>query len=116
MISSESRAKPPREGVLVPEAVSYEFTGVSDGDYAAVSRHLNINPDTETGDWPPGLLSHAAGTADDGAFIVAEVWSSRADQAAFVESRLGPALAAEGVTAVPRIRWMRVTHFHLAGG
>jgi hypothetical protein len=33
-----------------------------------------------------------------------------------VESRLGPALAAEGVTAVPRIRWMRVTHFHLAGG
>jgi len=61
----------------MPEAVSYEFTGVSDADYAAVSRHLNIDPETETGDWPPGLLSHAAGTADDGAFIVAEVWSSR---------------------------------------
>ncbi len=99
----------------MPEAVSYEFTGVSDADYAEVSRHLNIDPETETGDWPPGLLSHAAGTADDGAFIVAEVWSSRADEAAFMESRLGPALAAEGVTEVPRIRWTRVTHFHLAG-
>jgi hypothetical protein len=99
----------------MPEAVSYEFTGVSDADYAAVSRHLNIDPESETGDWPSGLLSHA-GTAEDGAFIVAEVWSSRADQAAFMESRLGPALAAEGVTAVPRVRWVRVTHFHLAGG
>ena len=100
----------------MPEGVSYEFTGVSDTDYAKVSRHLNIDPDTETGDWPPGLLSHAAGTADDGAFIVTEVWSSRADQAAFVESRLGPALAAEGVTAVPSIRWVKVTHFHQADG
>src|SRR5216684_899077 len=107
---------PSRVGVLMPEAVSYEFTGVSDADYAAVSRHLNINPETETGDWPPGLLSHAAGTADDGAFFVAGVWFSRADEAAFIRSRLGPALAAEGVTAVPRIRWTRVTHFHPAGG
>ena len=98
----------------MPEGVSYEFTSVSDADYAAVSRHLNVDPDTETGDWPPGLLSHAAGTADDGAFIVAEVWSSREDQAAFMESRLGPALAAAGVTQVPRVRWVRVTHFHQA--
>src|SRR5260370_26751658 len=100
----------------MPEAVSYEFTGVSDADYAVVSRHLNIDPETETGDWPPGLLSHAAGTADDGAFIVAEVWSSRADQAAFMESRLGPALAAQGGTAVPPVPWVRVTHFHPARG
>src|SRR5260370_35461731 len=98
---------PSREGVLVPEAVSYEFTGVSDADYAAVSRHLNINPETETGDWPPGLLSHSAGTADDGAFIVAEVWSSRADQAPFGEPRLGPSLAAEAATAGPPTRSMR---------
>jgi hypothetical protein len=33
-----------------------------------------------------------------------------------MESRLGPALAAEGVMAVPRVRWVRVTHFHLADG
>jgi len=98
------------------QAVVYEFTGVTDADYAAVSRHLNIDPQTETGDWPPGMLSHAAGTADDGTFIVAEVWSSRADQEAFMKSRLGPALAAEGVTAVPRIRWVPLTHFHVAGG
>jgi hypothetical protein len=87
MISNESRRNAHREGVVMPEAVSYEFTGVSDADYAAVSRHLNIDPESETGDWPPGLLSHTAGTADDGAFLVAEVWSSRADQAAFMRIR-----------------------------
>ena len=97
----------------MPEAVSYEFTGVSDADYAAVSRHLNIDPETETGDWPPGLLSHAAGTADDGAFIVAEVWSSRADQAAFMNSRLGPALGAAGVTVVPDVRWVPLVAYHV---
>ena len=99
----------------MPEAVSYEFTGVSDADYAAVSRHLNIDPETETGDWPPGLLSHAAGTADDGTFIVAEVWSSRADQDAFMTSRLGTALAAGGVTAYPKVQWVPLVAYHLPG-
>src|SRR5712691_3479399 len=55
---------------------------------------LGIDMHTGQGDWPAGLLSHAAGTADDGTFVVAEVWSSRADQDAFMASRLGTALAA----------------------
>jgi len=50
----------------MPEALVYEFQGVTSADYAAVSRHLGIDPETGEGDWPPGMLSHAAGTADDG--------------------------------------------------
>ncbi len=98
----------------MPQAVLYEFTSVTDAQYAEVSRHLNVDPQTEMGDWPPGLLSHAAGTADDGTFIVAEVWSSREEHASFTESRLGPALAAAGVTEMPHLRWVPLTHFHVA--
>jgi hypothetical protein len=39
----------------------------------------------------PGLISHSFGTADDGTFVVQEVWSSRAEQGVFMESRLGAA-------------------------
>src|SRR5438874_6007619 len=78
----------------MPEALILEFTGVTEAEYAAVNEHLGIDMHTGQGDWPAGLLSHAAGTADDGTFIVAEVWSSRADQDAFMTSRLGAALAA----------------------
>ena len=44
-----------------------------------------------------------------------EVWSSRADQAAFMESRLGPALGAAGVTAVPNVRWVPLLAYHVPG-
>ena len=97
----------------MPEALICEFQGVTDAQYAAVSRHLGIDPETGEGDWPPGLLSHAAGTADDGTFIVSEVWSSREDQAAW-EQKLAPALAANGVTVIPRVRWVSLIARHRA--
>jgi hypothetical protein len=97
----------------MPEALVYEFQGVTGAHYAAVSQHLGIDPDTGEGDWPPGLLSHAAGTADDGTFIVSEVWSSREDQAAW-ERKLAPALAANDVTVVPRARWVPLIAHHQA--
>src|SRR5690242_18483093 len=97
----------------MPEALVYEFQGVTGADYAAVSRHLGIDPETGEGDWPAGMLSHAAGTADDGTFIVSEVWSSREDQAAW-ELKLAPALAATGVTVVPRVRWVPLIAHHRA--
>ena len=77
----------------MPETLILEFTGVTEAEYAAVNKHLGIDMHTGQGDWPAGLLSHAAGTADDGTFVVAEVWSSRADQDAFMTSRLGAAPA-----------------------
>ena len=49
-----------------------------------MARNGSAGMQTGQGDWPAGLLSHAAGEADDGTFIVAEVWSSHADQDAFM--------------------------------
>jgi hypothetical protein len=46
---------------------------------------------------------------------VSEVWSSRADQDAFMTSRLGAALAAGGVTAPPRVRWVPLAAFYQPG-
>jgi len=57
----------------------------------------------------------AAGEADDGTFIVSEVWSSRANQDAFMTSRLAASLAAGGVTAYPRVRWVPLVAFHQPG-
>ena len=99
----------------MPEALILEFTGVNEAEYAAVNKHLGIDMQTGQGDWPAGLLSHAAGTAEDGTFIVAEVWSSRADQDAFMSSRLGAALEAGGVTAPPRVRWVPLLAYHQPG-
>jgi hypothetical protein len=97
------------------EALILEFAGVGEAEYAAVNKHLGIDPQTGQGDWPAGLLSHAAGYADDGTFVVAEVWSSRADQDAFMSSRLGEALAAGGIAGPPRVRWVPLLAYHLPG-
>src|SRR5207247_9813541 len=99
----------------MPDALILEFTGVTEAEYGAVNKHLGIDMHTGQGDWPSGLLSHAAGTADDGTFVVAEVWSSRADQDAFMTSRLGAALAAGGVPAPPRVRWLPLLASHQPG-
>jgi len=44
------------------------------------------------------------------------VWASQADQAAFMESRLGPALGAASVTAVPAVRWVPLRAYPRARG
>ncbi len=97
------------------EALVLEFTGLGEAEYAAVNRQLGIDMQTGEGNWPPGLLSHAAGTADDGTFIVTEVWSARADQEAFMQARLGAALAAGGVTSAPAVRWVPLLAYHVPG-
>jgi hypothetical protein len=92
-----------------------EFTGVGRAEYEAVNAELGIDMATGAGDWPPGLLAHAAGVSDDGTFVVTEVWSSRAEQAAFMESRLGPALGAGGITGMPSVKWAPLFAYHTPG-
>ena len=99
----------------MPEALVLEFTGVGEAEYAAVNKQLDIDMETGQGDWPPGLLSHAAGRADDGTFIVSEVWASRADQEAFMATRLGAALAAGGITSAPKVRWVTLLAYNQPG-
>jgi hypothetical protein len=97
------------------ETLILEFTGVGEAEYKAVNSEVGLDMETGQGDWPAGLLAHAAGTADDGAFIVTEVWSSRADQAAFMRDRLGAALAAGGITGAPKVRWVPLLAYQLPG-
>jgi hypothetical protein len=88
------------------EAVILEFEGVGEEEYDAVNAKLGIDPGAGTGDWPDGLHTHFAGYTDARTFLVAEVWTSRDAQAAFMHDRLGDALAAGGVTSAPKVTWV----------
>ncbi len=78
-----------------------EFEGVTTTEYYAVNKELGINESTGEGDWPDGLVTHAAGLNGDGHLVVIEVWDSIEHQARFMEERLGAALAKGGITGPP---------------
>jgi hypothetical protein len=88
------------------------FDGVSVDQYWAVNSQLGINADG-SGDWPPGILSHTGGPTATG-WVVAEVWNSKADQEAFMASRLGAALGAVGVPAPVQIIESDLVNHHTA--
>ena len=73
------------------------FEGVTADQYWAVNDRLGIKPDG-SGDWPAGIVSHTGGPTATG-WVVTEVWNSKADQEAFMATRLGAALGAVGVPA-----------------
>ena len=77
------------------------FEGVGTDQYWAVNEKLGINRDG-TGDWPAGIVSHAGGPTATG-WVVTEIWNSKADQEAFMGSRLGAALAEVGLPAPSQI-------------
>jgi len=81
--------------------VILEFEGVTTTEYYAVNKELGINETTGEGDWPEGLVTHAAGLNGDGHLVVTEVWDSLEHQAKFMEERLGEALAKGGITGPP---------------
>jgi hypothetical protein len=98
------------------EALILEFTETDAASkYEAVNNVLGIDMATGQGDWPAGLLMHAGGTSDTGQFIVTEVWASRADQEAFMQQRLGEALAAGGVMSPPTVTWVSLFAHHNLG-
>jgi hypothetical protein len=79
----------------MPYGIVLVFDGVVADQYWAVNEQLGVNRDG-SGDWPDGMLSHAGGPTATG-WVVAEVWNSKADQEAFMSSRLGAALGAVGL-------------------
>ena len=97
------------------ELLILDFEGVDEADYLKVNEALGIDAQTGEGDWPPGLISHVAGASDTGHGYVVEVWESQAAQADFMNSRLGAALAAGGISAVPQVTWARVMGHHNPG-
>jgi len=85
-----------------------EFSGVSKAEYDAVDKALGLDMYAKRGDFPEGLIAHAAGISDRGTFIVSEVWTSQAAQERFMQSRLGAALREGGVTSQPTITWIEL--------
>jgi hypothetical protein len=90
-----------------------EFEGVTEKEYNAVNKELGIDSESGEGDWPDGLVSHAAGLDDDGNFVVVEVWDTPEHQAKFMRDRLGEALKKGGITGQPSLTWVDlVSHQH----
>ena len=87
------------------EVFVLEFSGVTEDHYQAVNKILNVDQATGEGDWPEGLHSHVGAVGGD-KLIVVEVWESQEAQAAFMQSRLGPALGEVGVPQPTRMEWL----------
>ena len=77
---------------------------VGEPAYDQVNALLGFDPRTGEGDWPAGLQSHSAGPSDQG-WVVSEIWESREAQGAFMEAKLGPALAE---MPMPEVLWFDV--------
>lgn len=75
--------------------------------YPKVNQALGLDPATGSGDWPKGLISHVGGGAD-GTVVVVEAWESRADEEAWMASKLGLALAQVGVPPPRRMEWLEM--------
>lgn len=78
--------------------------------YSKVNQALGLDPETRSGDWPDGLVTHiGAGTGN--LVMVVEVWESRAKQETWM-SKLGPALEKVSVPQPRRMQWLRLLgHF-----
>jgi hypothetical protein len=95
------------------EAIILEFRDASPGLYDAVNKILGLDPVSGAGDWPEGMLCHAAGEhADGNGITVWEIWESREAQDAFMSSRLGPALGQAGAPEPTRVEWMPLRGYH----
>jgi hypothetical protein len=44
--------------------------------YDAIMQELGL-PLGDSGDWPDGIISHAAGSTPDGTWVVVDVWESQ---------------------------------------
>jgi hypothetical protein len=87
------------------ELLMLEFDGIGEKEYLAVNDELGIDAGTGKGDWPAGLITHLGSLDDGGSLHVIEVWESQEAQENFMHTRLGAALAAGGITAVPKVTW-----------
>ena len=99
----------------MPELLVLEFDGVGESQYNKVNTELGIDQATGDGNWPPGLMTHIGAAAEGGNLIVVEVWQSRQAQEDFMSSRLGSALAAGGISAVPKVTWANLIAQNVPG-
>jgi hypothetical protein len=89
------------------EAIILEFPGDPDL-YHRVNAILGISPADGSGDWPDGMVSHVGASKDGNSLLVFEVWESQAHQEAFMNTRLGAALAEANAPEPSRVEWFAV--------
>jgi hypothetical protein len=77
--------------------LSMEWPGVTEAQYEAAMRELNMDVDP-----PPGGVIHLA-TFMNGGLLVVDVWESEAAFQTFAETRMMPAARKVGITAEPRV-------------
>jgi hypothetical protein len=70
--------------------IRIKLPGVTQEQFDAAHQH--INPDRSV---PAGMLFHASGPIDGGWGVI-DFWESRAHFDAFLESKIGPGMAAAG--------------------
>ena len=100
----------------MPAQVILEFEGVTTKEYEAVNKELGVDPSTGKGDWPDGLVTHAAGHDENGHLVVTEVWDTPEHQARFMETRLASALGKGGITSPPtKVVWIELLAHHQPG-
>jgi hypothetical protein len=75
--------------------LSIRFADGTAEQYDAINAEMGVESDK-----PDGMIFHAAGPIKDGWGII-DFWESRAQFDAFLESRIGPAIAAAGDAAPP---------------
>lgn len=90
-----------------------QFSGVGVDGYNEAMRNLELESPGVRGvenDWPDGIIGHFAGSNENG-WCVVDVWESPEKFDAFMQSRLGPAMAKAGLPE-PQVTPFEVYNIH----
>lgn len=88
------------------------FKGLDARRYEAIMREMGLT--ATGGDWPEGIISHAAGATQDG-WCVVDVWDSQEQFDRFLNGRLRPAFEATGGQEEPEVTAFQVHLLHEHG-
>lgn len=91
------------------------FPGVGSDKYDAIMEELGLPFGDMGGDWPEGIISHAAGSTPDGGWTVVDVWESQQAFDRFLASRLEPAFEKVGGMPEPDVTPFRVRNTYRHG-
>ena len=91
------------------------FPGVGSDKYDAIMEELGLPLGDAGGDWPEGIVSHAAGSTPDGVWTVVDVWDSQKDFDRFLATRLQPAFDRVGGMPQPEVTPFQVHNTHRHG-
>jgi hypothetical protein len=89
------------------------FQGLGAQRYDAIMRELGLT--AGGGNWPDGIISHAAGATQDG-WCVVDVWESQERFDRFLNGRLRPAFDATGGQQEPEVIAFEIRLLHEHGG